>query len=159
VLYLPRLAVALDALTGGIVWKRYTIDEAPKVVGTTASGTRTWAPSGAAVWNSPTIDVKRRLIYDGTGDNYSAPANDRSDAVLAFDLDTGALRWVHQVLAGDVWNVACILGNDHCPAEPGPTDIGAGTLLPGVGGPGRHGNEERARDRADGTPTAGGHGV
>jgi polyvinyl alcohol dehydrogenase (cytochrome) len=122
--------VALDALSGAVAWKRHTIDEEPKVVGATASGTRTWAPSGAAIWNSPTIDVKRRLIYVGTGDNYSEPANDRSDAVLAFDLDTGALRWVHQVVAKDVWNVACILGNDNCPAEPGPDfDIGAGTML------------------------------
>ena len=122
--------VALDALSGAIAWKRYTIDEEPKVVGQTASGTRLWAPSGAAIWNSPTIDVKRRLIYVGTGDNYSEPANDRSDAVMAFDLDTGAVRWVHQVLAKDVWNVACILGNDNCPAAPGPDfDIGAGTML------------------------------
>jgi polyvinyl alcohol dehydrogenase (cytochrome) len=122
--------VALDALTGRMVWKRYTIDEAAKVASTTAAGRRIWGPSGAAVWNSPTIDVKRRLLYVGTGDNYSEPANDRSDAVLALDLDTGALRWVHQVLARDVWNVACILGNDNCPAEPGPDfDIGAGTML------------------------------
>ena len=127
--------VALDARTGGIAWKHYTIDEEPKVVGTTATGTRVWAPSGAAIWNSPTIDVKRHLIYVGTGDNYSAPANDRSDAVLAFDLDSGALRWAHQVLAKDVWNVACILGNDNCPAEPGPDfDIGAGTMLVPVHG-------------------------
>jgi polyvinyl alcohol dehydrogenase (cytochrome) len=122
--------VALDALTGGIVWKTHTIDEEPKVVGKTASGTQVWAPSGAAIWNSPTIDVKRHAIYVGTGDNYSAPADDRSDAVLAFDLETGALRWVHQVLAQDVWNVACILGNDNCPPEPGPDfDMGAGTML------------------------------
>jgi polyvinyl alcohol dehydrogenase (cytochrome) len=122
--------VALDALTGGVLWKSYTIDEAPQVVGKTASGTRIWAPSGAAIWNTPTIDVKRHLLYVGTGDNYSAPTNDRSDAVLAFDLDTGALRWVHQVLANDAWNVACMLGNDNCPAEPGPDfDIGAGTML------------------------------
>jgi polyvinyl alcohol dehydrogenase (cytochrome) len=127
--------VALDAFTGRMVWKRYTIDEAAKVVSTTAAGTRTWGPSGAAIWNAPTIDVKRRLIYVGTGDNYSEPANDRSDAVLAFDLDTGALRWVHQVLEKDVWNVACILGNENCPAEPGPDfDIGAGTMLMPVRG-------------------------
>jgi polyvinyl alcohol dehydrogenase (cytochrome) len=122
--------VALDALTGKQVWKRYTIDEIPTPVGVTSTGTRAFAPSGAAVWSSPTIDRKRRALYVGTGDNYSQPANNRSDAVLALDLDTGALRWAHQMVAGDAWNVGCILGNDECPAKPGPDfDIGAGTML------------------------------
>ena len=122
--------VALEALTGAIAWKSYTIDEVPSVVGTSPSGTRIFAPSGAAVWNAPTIDVKRRLLYAGTGDNYSEPPNGRSDAVLAFDLATGKLRWAHQMYENDAWNVACILGNDTCPKHPGPDyDIGAGTIL------------------------------
>jgi len=127
--------VALDAQSGAVVWKSYTIDEVPKAVGTTASGTRVLAPSGAAVWNSPTIDLKRHVLYVGTGDNYSSPANGRSDSVLAFDLDGGALRWAQQMWAADAWNVACLLGNDNCPAQPGPDfDIGAGTMLVPVRG-------------------------
>ena len=122
--------VALNAVTGVPVWKRYTIDELPAPVGATSTGTRAFAPSGAAVWSSPTIDPKRRALYIGTGDNYSRPANDRSDAILALDLDTGALRWSHQMVAGDAWNVGCILDNDECPSKPGPDfDIGAGTTL------------------------------
>lgn len=122
--------VALDAVTGAQRWKRYTIDEIPAPVGLTSTGTRAFAPSGAAVWSSPTIDRKRRALYVGTGDNYSRPSNERSDAVLALDLDTGALRWVHQMVAGDAWNVGCILDNDLCPKKPGPDfDIGAGTML------------------------------
>jgi polyvinyl alcohol dehydrogenase (cytochrome) len=122
--------VALDAVTGKQVWKRYMIDEAPAPSGTTTTGTRILGPSGAAVWNSPTIDTKRKVLYVGTGDNYSRPANDRSDAVVALDLETGTIRWTHQVVAGDVWNVGCVLGMDVCPTEPGPDfDIGAGTTL------------------------------
>ena len=122
--------VAFDARTGKQLWKRYTIDQAPAQVGTSKTGLRVFAPSGAAVWNSPTIDTRRGLLYVGTGDNYSEPANDRSDAVIAMDLKTGEIRWSHQVFASDAWNVGCILGNDTCPTEPGPDyDIGAGTTL------------------------------
>ncbi len=128
--------VALDAFTGAQLWKRYTIDQTPAPVGVTSAGTRVFAPSGAAVWSSPTIDRKRRVLYIGTGDNYSQPADDRSDAVLALDLHTGAIRWIHQMVAADAWNVGCILDNGECPTKPGPDfDIGAGTtLVKGRGG-------------------------
>ncbi|MEI8299758.1 MAG: PQQ-binding-like beta-propeller repeat protein [Pseudomonadota bacterium] len=122
--------IAFDALTGKQLWKRYTIDEAPAPAGTTKTGTRILAPSGAAVWNSPTIDAKRGVLYVGTGDNYSAPSNDRSDAVIAMDLKTGEIRWTHQMVAGDAWNVGCVIAADTCPLKPGPDfDIGAGTIL------------------------------
>jgi polyvinyl alcohol dehydrogenase (cytochrome) len=122
--------VALEAATGKEVWKRYTIDSVPAQTGTTATGTKILGPSGAAVWNAPTIDRKRRLLYVGTGDNYTSPANDRSDAVLAIDLDTGALRWSRQMVENDAWNVGCILANEVCPAHAGPDyDVGAGTTL------------------------------
>jgi len=39
-------------------------------------------PSGAAVWNAPVIDVKRNLLYIGTGNNYSPPAIGASDSML-----------------------------------------------------------------------------
>jgi polyvinyl alcohol dehydrogenase (cytochrome) len=122
--------VALDAGTGAILWKSYTIDKGAALTGKTSSGTGIFGPSGVAIWNAATIDVKRRLLYVGTGDNYTAPTTAGSDAVLAFDLETGALRWSHQVVGGDAWNVACVLGNDNCPANAGPDfDIGAGTML------------------------------
>ena len=62
------------------------------------------APSGAPIWNSPTIDPGRGLLYVGTGESYSSPAAPTSDAVLAFSLKTGELMWHQQLLAGDAWN-------------------------------------------------------
>ena len=50
-------------------------------VGRTASARRILAPSGAPVWNSPAIDAQRGVLYVGTGENYSSPANDTSDAL------------------------------------------------------------------------------
>ena len=67
----------------------------------------------------------------GSGENYSSPANDRSDAVLAFRLKDGSLVWSRQMLKGDAWNVACMMQNNpNCPGENGPdVDVAAGTIL------------------------------
>jgi polyvinyl alcohol dehydrogenase (cytochrome) len=122
--------LALDAESGRVLWKTYVIDETPKRVGTTPSGTPVFAPSGAAIWNTPTLDAKRGLLYVGTGNNYTGPANDRSNAVIALDLGRGTIRWIWQVVAGDAWNVGCMIGSDSCPENPGPDyDIGSGTML------------------------------
>lgn len=122
--------VALDAQTGKVRWKTYTSPQTPTEVGRTASGTAIFAPSGAPIWSSPTVDEKRGVLYVGTGDNYSSPANDRSDAIIAFDLRTGEIRWHLQVFADDAWNVGCMIGTDMCPKPQGPDfDIGSGTTL------------------------------
>jgi polyvinyl alcohol dehydrogenase (cytochrome) len=123
--------IALDAASGKTAWKAWTIDETPREVGRTTAGTAVLAPSGAPVWNSPTIDRRRGLLYVGTGENYSSPANDRSDALLALELATGKLLWHRQMTGGDAWNVACmILNNPNCPAENGPdVDFGASTII------------------------------
>ena len=122
--------VAIDARSGRVLWKTYTIDEPARQIGTTPSGTKVFAPSGAPIWNTPTVDAKRGLLYVGTGNNYTAPANDRSNAIVAFDLKSGEIAWTWQVVPGDAWNVGCMIGTDSCPEDPGPDyDIGAGTML------------------------------
>lgn len=122
--------LALDAATGRALWKRHVIDEEPRETGRSPLGTRQLAPSGAPVWNAPSIDPERGVLYVGTGENYSSPANDRSDAVIALDLETGAIRWTWQAIAGDAWNVGCMIPNDSCPKEKGPDfDLAAGTML------------------------------
>jgi polyvinyl alcohol dehydrogenase (cytochrome) len=123
--------VALDAVTGAHRWKAYTIPTAPREVGRTRVGTRILSPSGAPVWNSPAIDAKRGVLYVGTGENYSTPANDTSDALIAFRLADGAMVWHAQKTAGDAWNVACMLpDNPNCPPENGPdVDFGAAVIV------------------------------
>ena len=122
--------LAIDAATGQRRWKSYTIDNAPAPTGKTKSGGRIFSPSGAPIWNSPTLDTGRGRLYVGTGNNYSEPANDRSSAIVAFDLASGAYRWSWQAVPRDAWNVGCMLGNDTCPKEQGPDyDLGSGTLL------------------------------
>jgi polyvinyl alcohol dehydrogenase (cytochrome) len=109
---------ALDANTGAVVWKSYTIPEAPTVRGRNAEGKTVWGPSGAAVWGAPTIDPARGSIYITTGNNYSGPATMTSDAVIAMDLETGRHRWVFQPTPNDVWAGGCQRQNapgGNCP--------------------------------------------
>ncbi len=98
---------------------------------TTAAGTPVFAPSGAPVWNSPTLDLKRGLLYVGSGENYASPANESSDAVIAFRLSDGQRMWVQQLTRGDAWNVACMMqANPNCPAENGPDVDVAASVIP-----------------------------
>lgn len=121
---------ALDAATGEEKWRTYLVDE-PVHHDTAEDGSPRIGPSGVAAWNSPAIDAARGQLYVATGDNYSAPATELSDAILALDLETGAIRWSYQATEGDAWNVACyVQANMNCPEEEGPDfDFGAGTIL------------------------------
>ena len=94
--------VALDAATGKQIWKTYTIAEEPHATTKTAAGIQNRGPSGASIWSAPTIDAKRRIIYAGTGDNFSEPSTETSDAVLAFAMDSGKLLWSKQLTKDDV---------------------------------------------------------
>ena len=123
--------LAVDPATGEIIWSHSTIPDPPVQVATTSAGTPVLAPSGAPVWSSPAVDLKRNLAYFGTGENYSSPADGNSDAVIAVDLTTGERVWTRQSTAGDAWNVACMMAdNPNCPAEDGPDfDHGASMIL------------------------------
>ena len=122
--------VALDARTGREKWRTWLVDQA-SVRGVSKDGPDMLGPSGVAVWNSPAIDEKRGQLYVATGDNYSLPASELSDAIVALDLETGRIKWHYQALGGDAWNVACIIKSSaSCPDEDAPDfDFGAGTIL------------------------------
>jgi len=105
-------AVALDVKTGKIKWQTFMIP--PQY-------------AGAGIWGSTgAIDQKNRQIIMTTGNNTmvsqseidcrssqqqppstcSNPAN-FVDAVVALDLDTGAIKWVNRGLDFDTYNIAC----------------------------------------------------
>src|SRR5262245_44322627 len=61
--------------------------------------------------------------------NYSLPATDTSDAILAFHLYTGRMAWAKQLRPGDAFNSSCGRG-PNCPQERGPDyDFGASAML------------------------------
>jgi polyvinyl alcohol dehydrogenase (cytochrome) len=123
--------VAVDAESGKQLWKSYTIPDPPTPTKNNSVGTQLSGPAGAAVWLSPTIDLGRKLIYVGTGNGYSDPDNKYTDAVIAFDLETGSMIWSQQLANGDGWNFSCINPNKaSCPETSGPdVDIGASPIL------------------------------
>ena len=100
--------VVLDASNGSRVWKTFTIEE-PQKRAKNRIGTQQWGPSGAPIWSSPAIDVQKNAVYVTTGNNYSGPATDRSDAFVAFDMTSGKILWSRQMTASDDWNTACRL--------------------------------------------------
>ncbi len=123
---------AFDASTGRQVWKTYVIPEDPQPVRKNTKGVQLWAPAGGSVWNAPTVDAKRHVIYFGTGDATTAPAAKTSDAVMALDMDTGKVRWTYQAFADDSFLVGCDGPDksDNCPVVQGPDlDIPASPIL------------------------------
>src|SRR5207244_2553877 len=76
-------------------------------------------------------DPATRSLYAATGDAYTAPAPPTSDAIIAMDLETGAIKWVKQVLAGDAFNMACGTATPaNCPVNAGPDhDFGQAPIL------------------------------
>ena len=113
--------VALRIRDGSQLWKTY-MTGVPVENGTSPRGTPNWGPSGVGVWSAPTVDAKRKLLYVATGDNYSKPATDLSDAVVALDITTGRIVWSRQLTEADVYSGAC--------ATCGPDfDFGSSTIL------------------------------
>jgi len=121
--------VALNAINGQFVWHHRVVTEAAVQTGKSKNGKPVFAPSGAPVWCSPTVDSKRGHLLIGTGENYTMPATTTSDAVQALDLKTGKLVWNYQATAHDTWNLACP-GGPNCPDVNGPDlDFGMAPIL------------------------------
>ena len=102
------MVVALDAEDGHQIWKTYTISQTPKVLRKNSLGMDVMGPSGAGVWSSPVVDPKTRAVYVDTGNQFTGPAVDTTDAVMAFDMDTGKVLWSFQGLHADIWHEGCV---------------------------------------------------
>jgi polyvinyl alcohol dehydrogenase (cytochrome) len=123
--------VALDAATGKMIWQSYMAAQTPAPQGKTPEGRTILGPSGMAIWSSPTIDAAKNRLYVGTGDNYSEPGTETSDAVVALDLKTGQPLWSRQFAKDDIYRIEC--GHPPAPNCAPPTvpefDLGASPIL------------------------------
>jgi polyvinyl alcohol dehydrogenase (cytochrome) len=129
--------VAVNASTGAILWKTYTVPE---------------QYNGGAVWGSTIVpDPARGYVYATTGNNYFTPTdpaytecianggsqkdcnspNDHVDSVLALKMATGQIAWSHRFADADDWTVACFFPPfTNCPVDSGPDfDFGSGVQL------------------------------
>src|SRR5262252_3551340 len=103
---------ALDAKTGAILWRSYTLP------GSGEFGSDTWPPGtdhamrgGAPIWNTPALDPELGLIYFATGN--CAPNHDGSmragdnlfcASMMALRAKTGEYVWHFQQVHHDLWN-------------------------------------------------------
>ncbi len=113
---------ALDAGTGAVIWKTYTVAESqPR--GKTKEGVQAFGPAGGGIWSAPTVDAKRHLVYVGTGNGYADPPQPMTDAIVAMEVNTGAVKWAQQVAHEDQWAMGCDPTNGAdtaCPQKLGP---------------------------------------
>lgn len=123
--------VAIDVATGKQIWKSFSITEEMKPYKKNSAGTQLYGPAGAAIWSAPTIDAKRGVLYAGTGNSYTDAPTTGADAIIAFDLETGKIRWQNQVLPNDNFIMNCRQpGVGNCPKEAGPDyDFGSSPIL------------------------------
>ena len=124
--------IAFEAQTGRKVWIAHTMEDA-KPVRDRGDGKMMWGPSGAPIWNSPSIDEKRGVLYVGTGEATSAPAAKTTDSILAIDLKSGKIRWHFQATENDIFLTGCMNKRDglNCPKDGQfrDVDFGASTIL------------------------------
>jgi polyvinyl alcohol dehydrogenase (cytochrome) len=122
---------AVNPYTGEAVWSFHVTPDAQ----VQRENPSRLGPNGGSVWSSPAVDTERHLLYVGTGQNLTRPGTGTSDAIVALDTGTGALRWVFQSTADDTWNVSCQLpllwgrGSKCDRPDGGDLDFGASPML------------------------------
>jgi polyvinyl alcohol dehydrogenase (cytochrome) len=124
--------VALDAGNGKVIWRTETVPEPVEKISVNSVGTQVWGPAGASVWNSPTIDAKRGLIYVGTGNSYGPKVASTSDSIVALSIKDGSIQWHHQEFK-DAFMLGCPdkgPPGQICPEEIGPDwDFGGASAI------------------------------
>ena len=124
---------ALDIRTGNKLWYLPTIRAAAEITGSHWLFVPEYGPSGAAVWGAPSYDADLSWLFFGTGQNYSHPTTDTSDAIFAVEAATGKIVWIRQYTKNDAYTAACnieALNHPNCPDPHGPdVDFGAPTML------------------------------
>lgn len=129
--------VKLDANTGRIVWKTWVVPGEMKPYKIQSNGVVLYAPGGGGVWNAPTIDTVRQVVYISTGDATTFPSPVTTDGVIAVDIATGKVVWSYQADEKDVFMGGCngAVKSEACPNPMGPDlDIGNSPILKALPG-------------------------
>jgi len=104
--------VALDAATGRKLWKSYSITTPPQPLhGKNGTVAQLHAPAGGAIYAPLTVDETRNLLYAATAESYQHQHTDGDNAIIAFDLATGARKWAQQPRPSD--NAAACRNQDE----------------------------------------------
>jgi len=103
---------ALDAATGKLVWRKFTVP-APGEPGseTWKGNTNAWQTGGGAVWVTGTYDPDTNQTIWGTGnpvpmfDPFHRPGDNLyTNSAISWNPDTGKMNWYFQFTPGDMWD-------------------------------------------------------
>ena len=103
---------ALDAKTGKILWRAYTLPAPGEPGGDTwPAGTTHYTRGGASIWNTPALDPQLGLVYFAVGNcgpDYDGSMREGDNlfcaSVLAVNAKTGAYAWHFQQVHHDIWD-------------------------------------------------------
>jgi len=103
---------ALDAKTGKILWRAYTLPAPGEPGGDTwPAGTTHYNRGGASIWNTPALDPQLGLVYFAVGNcgpDYDGSMREGDNlfcaSVLAVNAKTGAYAWHFQEVHHDIWD-------------------------------------------------------
>jgi quinohemoprotein ethanol dehydrogenase len=113
---------ALDAQTGQLLWRFYTVPGDPSKAFESEAlrrAAKTWGGDfyknggGGAVWDGFAYDPEANLVYVGTGNAQPWVQKFRGAqnvdnlytcSILAVDLNTGQLKWYYQATPNDNWD-------------------------------------------------------
>lgn len=103
---------AISADTGKELWRTYTVP-GPGEPGheTWKDKNNAWKTGGASLWTTGSYDPAQRVTIWGTANAipqidvmYRPGDNLYSDSVLAFDIDTGKIKWFFQYVPNEGWD-------------------------------------------------------
>jgi len=103
---------ALDAKTGKILWRSFTLP-APGEVGAESwpAGTTHAMRGGASIWNTPALDPELGLLYFATGNcgpDYDGSIREGDNlfcaSIMAIEAKTGKYAWHFQQVHHDIWD-------------------------------------------------------
>ena len=113
------LVVAFDGATARVKWVFRTVPQGPRDDGWELTKD-TWsgpARQGGGVWSPPAIDTELGMVFVNVSNpspNYDGStrkgANLFTNAIVALDLNTGALKWHFQALHHDIWDWDLVTG-------------------------------------------------
>jgi alcohol dehydrogenase (cytochrome c) len=103
---------SLDAATGKVLWRKFTIPAPGEPGSETWKGTNNaWQTGGAAVWVTGTYDPDTNQTIWGTGNpvpmfdpTYRPGDNLYTNSAISWDPETGAMNWYFQYTPGDLWD-------------------------------------------------------
>ena len=103
---------AVDAATGKIVWRKFTVPAPGEPGSETWKGNgNSWETGGGAVWVTGTYDPETNQTVWGTGnpvpeyDPTARPGDNLfTNSAISWDPDNGNMNWYFQYTPGDMWD-------------------------------------------------------